>query len=86
MDESVRIRRTYWMRYPVQQSYASLRIGGLPERLRFSGCALVRRSTASELARQPQRMAEGRQFVLRLTLFVPGLCSGTGFPVAHRLC
>ena len=40
MDQSARIRRTCWMRNPVQPVYANLRIGRLPERLRFDGyCA-----------------------------------------------
>jgi hypothetical protein len=49
MDESARIRRTYWMRYPALPSYANRR---------FSGRALVRRSIVPELTQQTQPIAE----------------------------
>jgi hypothetical protein len=52
MDKSARIRRTCWMPYPAQPSRANLEDWRFPERLRLPGCALVRRSTASELILQ----------------------------------
>ena len=85
MDESARIRRTTGCGTLRARLTPALRIGGLPERRGFSGRALVRRSIGSELCDTPGAGHRARQFVLRLTLFVPGLCSVTGLPVGLQV-